>query len=128
MFPKGAEGARGALRHLLAGGVLAMLVDQKMNDGIAATLFGHRAMTASAGAALALRFRCKLLPAHAERLGPARLRIVVEAPLPLPDSGDRAADVTALTQAMNGCVERWIAARPAEWLWLHRRWPKELQT
>lgn len=126
MFPKGQEGARGALAHLRAGGVLAMLADQKMNDGIAATLFGHPAMTASAGAALALRFRCPLLPAHAERQGPARFRIIVEAPLTLPETGNRAADIAALTQAMNDCLERWIRARPDEWLWLHRRWPKEL--
>jgi KDO2-lipid IV(A) lauroyltransferase len=126
MFAKGAEGARGALGHLRAGGVLALLADQKMNDGIPATLFGHPAMTASAGAALALRFRCKLLPAHVERLGPAQFRIIVEPSLPLPDSGDRKADIAALTQAMNDCLERWIAGRPAEWLWLHRRWPKEV--
>jgi KDO2-lipid IV(A) lauroyltransferase len=125
MFPKGSEGARGALAHLRGGGVLAMLADQKMNDGIASTLFGHTAMSPSAGAALALRFRCKLIPAHAERLGPARFRIVVEAPMELPDTGDRTADVATVTQAMNDWLERWIRARPAEWLWLHRRWPKE---
>ncbi len=125
MFPKGSEGARRALAHLRGGGVLAMLADQKMNDGIAATLFGHTAMSPSAGAALALRFRCKLIPAHAERLGPARFRIVVERPMELPETGDRAADVAAVTQAMNDWLERWIRARPAEWLWLHRRWPKE---
>jgi KDO2-lipid IV(A) lauroyltransferase len=128
MFPKGADGARRSMAHLRAGGVLGMLTDQKMGDGIAVPLFGHPAMTASAGAALALRFHCKLLPAHAERLGPARYRVIVEPPMPLPDTGDRAADVLALTTAMNGCLERWIRARPAEWLWLHRRWPKELLT
>jgi KDO2-lipid IV(A) lauroyltransferase len=128
MFPKGADGARGVLAHLRGGGVLAMLADQKMNDGIAVPLFGHPAMTAPAGAALALRFRCKLLPAHAERLGPARFRVILEPPLPLPDTGDRAADVARLTAAMNLCLERWIRARPAEWLWLHRRWPKEVYT
>jgi len=126
MFPKGPEGARRALAHLRDGGRLAMLADQKMNDGIAAPLFGHPAMTASAGAALALRFRCQLLPAHVERLGPARLRIVVEPPLPLPATGDRTADIAALTTAMNACLERWIRARPENWLWLHRRWPKDL--
>ena len=125
LFPKGARGARDALAYLRKGGKLGLLMDQKMNDGIAAPLFGHAAMTPSAGAALALRFGCKLLPAHVERLGPARFRIVVEKPLALPDTGDRAADVLALTTAMNACLERWIRARPAEWLWLHRRWPKD---
>lgn len=125
LFPKGAEGARASLAHLRAGGALALLADQKMNDGIEAPFFGHPAMTPSAAAALALRFRCPLLPAHAERLGPAHLRVVVEAPLKLPDSGDRAADILALTEAINRRLEDWIRARPAEWLWLHRRWPKD---
>ncbi len=124
-FPKGAAGARGILGHLRAGGRVAMLVDQKMNDGIAAPFFGHPAMTAPSAAALALRFRCPLVLAHAERLGPARFRVVCEAPLDLPDSGDRQADIAALTATLNGALERWIRARPGEWLWLHRRWPKQ---
>jgi KDO2-lipid IV(A) lauroyltransferase len=124
-FPKGARGARAALQHLSRGGLLGMLVDQKMNDGISVPFFGRPAMTAPAAAAYALRFRCPLLPAHAERLGPARLRVIIGAPLPLPDTGDRQADIATLTAEMNRHIEGWIRARPGEWLWLHRRWPKE---
>ncbi len=125
MFAKGAAGARGVLRHLAGGGHLAMLMDQKMNDGIAARFFGRTAMTAPALASLALRYRCRVIPAYVQRLGPARFRVVVEPPLRLPDSGDARTDVLALTQAVNDVLERWIAARPESWLWLHRRWPRE---
>lgn len=126
MLPKGAAGARETLAHLRRGGVVGMLMDQKMNDGIPALLFGRAAMTAPALAHLALRFRCPVIPARAERLGPARFRIVVEKPLALPDTGDRHADIAALTQAVNDTLERWIRARPGEWLWLHRRFDKAL--
>ncbi len=126
MLPKGASGARGAIAHLARGGFIAMLADQKMNDGIEVPLFGHPAMTAPAVAALALRFRCPVIPAHTERLGPARIRVIVEPPLELPDSGDRGADIAALTRAVNACLERWIRARPEGWLWLHRRFAKEI--
>jgi KDO2-lipid IV(A) lauroyltransferase len=51
---------------------------------------------------------------------------VVEAPLALPDSGDRQADIAALTQQINDVLERWIRARPESWLWVHRRWPKDV--
>ncbi|MGH6976035.1 MAG: lauroyl acyltransferase, partial [Stellaceae bacterium] len=37
---KGADGGRDLLRHLQGGGHVAMLVDQKMNDGIAVPFFG----------------------------------------------------------------------------------------
>lgn len=124
LFAKGAGGARQAMAHLRAGGLLAMLVDQKLNDGIESRFFGRPAMTAPAAASFALHFRCPLIPAVARRVGPARLRLEVEPPLVLPDSGDRRADVAALTQSVNDVLERWIRADPAAWLWLHRRWPK----
>jgi len=126
LFPKGAKGARQALMHLGRGGFLAMLVDQKLNDGIEARFFGMPAMTAPAVASFALHFRCPVVPALAERIGPARLRLVIEPPLALPESGNRAQDVQALTQQVNDVLERWIRARPDSWLWLHRRWPKEV--
>lgn len=125
MFPKGAAGARGALAHMAKGGFLGMLMDQKMNDGIAVRFFGRPAMTAPALAALALRFRCPVIPGHVERVGPARFRLICEPPIPLPDSGDRAEDIRRLTQAVNDHLERWIRERPDSWLWLHRRWPRE---
>lgn len=126
LFPKGAEGARATLAHLKRGGPLGMLLDQKMNDGIEARLFGQAAMTAPALAQLALRYRSPIIPGRAMRIGPARYRFEAEAPLPMPDSGNRAADTAALTQAVNDTLERWIRERPAEWLLFHRRFDKAL--
>ncbi len=128
MFAKGAAGARAALAHVNRGGYLGMLMDQKMNDGVPARFFGRDAMTAPALAALALRLRCPVIPGHVERVGPARFRLVCEAPMELPNSGDRQADIAAVTQRVNDWLETWIRARPEEWLWLHRRWGKELYT
>jgi Kdo2-lipid IVA lauroyltransferase/acyltransferase len=123
MFPKGAAGGRAALAHMARGGFLGMLMDQKLNDGIAVDFFGRPAMTAPALAALALRFRCPVIPGHAQRIAPARLRFVVDPPLELPNTGDREADIATLTREVNVTLERWIRARPESWLWLHRRWP-----
>jgi hypothetical protein len=44
--PKGAAGGRTLLRHFPSGGQIAMLVDQKQNDGIPVPFFGAPAMTA----------------------------------------------------------------------------------
>jgi KDO2-lipid IV(A) lauroyltransferase len=124
MFPKGAHGARLALSHVIAGGSLGLLVDQKMNDGIAVPFFGRPAMTAPAAAQFALRFGLPLVPIRVQRLGPARVRMIVEPALDVPLSGQRQADVLALATAMNEAVERWVRADPCAWLWLHKRWPK----
>lgn len=126
LFAKGASGARQALMHLRQGGFLGILVDQKMNDGVEARFFGRPTMTAPALAALALRLQCPVIPAHVQRTGPARFRVIVEPPIPLPDTGNKQVDVLALTQAVNDRLELWIRAAPGTWLWLHRRWNKDL--
>jgi len=53
----------------------------------------------------------------------ARFRLVCEPPLPVPRTADAHADVLALMTAVNATIERWIRARPEQWLWVHRRWP-----
>jgi len=122
-IPKGAQGARKILGAIKAGQSLCMLVDQKMNDGIAVPFFGRDAMTAPAIAELALRYDCAVLPARVERLPGSRFQVTVFPPHDLPASGDKAADVLALMTQINHTLEGWIRARPGHWFWLHRRWP-----
>jgi KDO2-lipid IV(A) lauroyltransferase len=126
LFPKGARGARMAMKHLGAGHSMGILVDQKMNEGLALPFFGQPAMTPTGPAELALRFGCVVVPCRTQRIGPCRYRVVFEAPLPLPDTGDRAADVRSLALMMNQTLERWLREQPGEWLWLHRRFPREV--
>lgn len=123
LAPKGREGARRLLALAKARSHIGMLVDQKLNEGIAAPFFGRPAMTAPALAQLALRFDLPVAPVRCERLEGARLRLTIYPPLDLPRSGEREADVRALMTAVNATLESWIRARPEQWLWLHRRWP-----
>jgi KDO2-lipid IV(A) lauroyltransferase len=122
-IPKGAIASRRALTALRRGAHLTLLVDQKLNDGIPVPFFGRDAMTAPALALLALHFDCAVLPARIERLRGAHFRLTLEPPLPLPKSGERAADVAALMAAVNRTLEAWIRDRPEQWFWLHSRWP-----
>lgn len=121
--PKGATGARTLLGAVRRGEHLALLADQKMNDGIPVEFFGRPAMTAPAIAALALKFDLAVVPARVERLPGERFRVVVSEPMAHPATGDAKADVAALLRAINATFEDWIRARPDHWLWLHRRWP-----
>ena len=123
LYPKGSEGAKQVLRAMRRGDHMAMLVDQKMNDGIAVPFLGIEAMTASAIAELAFRFDCPVVPARVERLKGARFRVTFEAPLEKPATGDRREDVKLLMTAINARLSAWIAERPEQWLWVHNRWP-----
>jgi KDO2-lipid IV(A) lauroyltransferase len=123
LIPKGAVASRRAVAALRRGGHLSMLVDQKLNDGIAVPFFGRDAMTAPALALFALRYDCDVLPVRIERIQGARFRLTVHPPLALPKSGDRDADILGLTTEVNRTLEGWIREQPEQWFWLHRRWP-----
>ena len=125
-IPKGAKGARVALRALSQGGHLGMLVDQKMNDGIAAPFFGHDAMSAPAVAQFALKFKCPVIPVRVERLQGPNFCITCYPPLKITPSGNKQADILEITTKVNLVLEGWIRERPAQWLWLHNRWPANL--
>ncbi|HTJ89239.1 MAG TPA: lauroyl acyltransferase [Acidocella sp.] len=124
MFPKGNTGARQAYAHMMRGESLGLLMDQKLDNGISVPFFGRPAMTGPALASFALKFRCPVFPSRALRVGPARLHVIFEPPMALPDSGDKERDVLTMTTDMNNILERWIRETPGAWLWLHRRWPK----
>lgn len=126
MFPKGGTGARQAYSHMMRGGRLGLMVDQKLDNGIAVPFFGVPAMTAPAMASFAIRFRCPVIPCYSVRVGPARLHVIFEPAMTIPDTGNKDADVLTLTTAMNAVLERWIREKPGAWLWLHKRWPREI--
>jgi len=125
LVPKGAAGARGLIAALKAKHHLGLLVDQKLNDGIAVPFFGIDAMTAPAQVQLARRFGVPMIPVHCERLKGGRCRIIVEPPLELSE-GDSREEITRETmRRVNAHMEGWIRAHPDQWLWLHNRWPPE---
>lgn len=129
LIAKGAPGARALMAAMKAGSHVVMLVDQKMNDGIPVPFFGRDAMTAPALAQLALRFDAPVVPVRAIRLRDARgnfqarFRVEISPPLDPVLTGERQADVAALMGQVNRIIEDWVREDPAQWLWLHKRWP-----
>ena len=121
---KGAQGTRRIFSLLRAGKAILILVDQKTNEGLPAPFFGRDAMTTPAPAALALKLNCIILPTSNERLGGARFRMTVHPPVEFAPSGDHDQDVHQLTIKITERIEEMVRARPSQWLWIHRRWPK----
>lgn len=119
---KGAQGTRRIFTLLRRGKSIFLLVDQKTYEGVPAPFFGRDAMTTAAPASLALKLGSILLPASAERLDGARFRVTIYPPLEFEPSGDFDRDVLALTAKINAAIEAMVRERPAQWLWVHRRW------
>ncbi len=123
LIPKGAPGAKRAFSLLKKGQSLGILVDQKLNDGIAVPFFGRDAMTGTALAEFALRFDAPMVPIQCIRENGANFRLIFHPPLEVEKTGERKKDVAAIMLRVNTILEGWIRENPGQWLWLHRRWP-----
>ncbi len=120
---KGDDGAREILAVLRRNGAVGILIDQKLTEGIPVPFFGQDARTAPVVAAFAQRLDCDVYPLRVERLDEGRLRVTFYPAMTLPPpSGDRDADMKALMAEMNSQLESWIREKPADWLWIHKRW------
>lgn len=124
LTPKGA-GTRELMRALSGGQSIALMNDQKFNQGLAVPFFGYDAMTAPGPTRLAMKYGCDLLPMSVLRTGPGRYRVTVFEPF-APETGpDEAAAIRATVLKINQFVETRILESPDQWFWMHNRWPKE---
>jgi len=116
MFARGRRGMAEMVRFLRGGGILGLLIDQRMQQGAKLSFFGHEALTALSAAELALKYDALLLPVYAIRQeNGLDFDILVEAPI-TPGAPE------AMTQALNDSLEALVRTHPGQWLWIHRRW------
>jgi len=129
LIAKGAAGARELIKAMKQNSHVVMLVDQKMNDGLPVPFFGRDAMTAPALAQIAQRFDAPIVPVKVTRLRNekgqfcAQLRVDVSPPFWVEKDGDKHTEIAKTMVKVNGIIEDWVKEDPAQWLWLHKRWP-----
>ncbi|MCC5975549.1 MAG: lysophospholipid acyltransferase family protein [Rubellimicrobium sp.] len=118
IIPTGARGTADLVRHLRAGGFVAILLDEKYADGEPLSFLGLPAQTSLAAARLALRYDVPMVPAYGTRTGDgSTFDVEFEAPIP-------PGDPVTMTQAANDSLEARVRERPEQWYWLLRRWDR----
>lgn len=118
ILDRGRDGSRAMMRLLGGGGLMLVLLDQRLGDGATLPFLGQPAATNLAAAALARRLGTPMLTARALRL-PDGLDFDIRFEPALPQ-GD---DVETML-AYHARVAAWVEAAPAQWFWLHRRWKR----
>lgn len=121
MFPRDRHGFAQMVRHLRAGKLLALLIDQHMSKGARLSFFGQPANTAVSAAQLALKYDALLVPIYAVRKADG-LGFAIEVEPPVPHSDEK-----TMTQALNDSLEAQVRRHPEQWLWTHRRWKALVQ-
>ena len=123
-YPKSSRGTRELVKAVKDGEHVAILFDQKYRQGVSVPFFGYDAKTSPAFADLGLKFKCPVIPGQIIRDSGAHFRLVFYPPLPIHDQDGRPREAQAIVKDAQKLLEQWIADHPSQWLWLHRRWPK----
>ena len=120
--PKG-DGTRDLMAGMKRGDSIALLVDQKYNQGPEVEFFGQPVNASPGAARLALKFGTVMQPLSVVRLPGARFRVTAHEPITVHETEDKAAAVLAGIQAANRFVEDRVREVPEDWFWVHKRWP-----
>jgi KDO2-lipid IV(A) lauroyltransferase len=116
IFARGRKGLAEMVTYLKQGGMLGILVDQYVHRGTPLTFMGHRALTATSAADLALKYDALLVPVYGIRQKDGiSFELAIEDPIPKTTPAE-------MTQAVNTSLERQVMAHPEQWFWIHRRW------
>jgi KDO2-lipid IV(A) lauroyltransferase len=106
---------------------VALMNDQKFNGGIAAPLFGVMAHTAPGPSTFALRFGTRSAADERAAQGQGPLpRRRARSDRPAQDRRPHGRHRDRRRMRINAFMEERIRERPAEWFWVHKRWPNEL--
>lgn len=121
-YPKARESAKLLLTALKNKGFIAMLIDQKFNEGVEAPFFGKPAMTNPAYIQLAQRYKAPVVLVQCKRLKGANFELVPSPPLNLFDAEGKNIPLETVIAEAHVILESWIRETPEQWLWLHKRW------
>jgi len=122
LYPGGLQPASPATllrlaRHLRDGGSVCMLADHRDLKGIVVPFFGYPAPSPTLPALMALKYGLPVYAARVDRLDNVRFSVHIEK-----ITGSGTDDVTSLTAVIQSTFERWIRARPDQWVWFYNRW------
>jgi KDO2-lipid IV(A) lauroyltransferase len=111
-----------AIRHLKAGGCLAITCDRDIQGGgVPVPFFGVPAKVPTGAVELAARTGALLVPGYCRRSGDG-FDIYFEEPLALVDTGRPREDVRVNVRHLIERIEPWIRRDPGQWLPLGRIW------
>ena len=115
---KGTSGVRELLKLYKKGYSIALMLDQRVSEGIKSKFFNQDAFTTTIPAQFVKKFNCKIVPIYIERFNDINFDIKIEKPLEfLKDTSTE-----EITRDLNIWLERMILKNPSKWIWSHNRW------
>jgi len=96
----------------------ALMIDQRVSEGIRSNFFNNPALTTTIPAQLVKKFKIPVVPIYIERVNNLNFKITVSKPIHFAD-GD---SIEKVTDDLNKVLETMILNNPEQWIWSHNRW------
>ena len=96
----------------------ALMIDQRVSQGIRSDFFNQKALTTTIPAQLVKKFKIPIVPIFIERINNINFKIVVKNPIIF----DNEETTKTITDKLNLVLEKMISYKPELWIWSHNRW------
>ena len=115
---KGISGTKQLLSFFKKKTSIALMIDQRVSQGIKSNFFQHEAFTTTIPAQFVKKFKCKIVPIYIERTQGVNFTITIHDPLEYSSTES----IESITLSLNILLEKMILKNPEQWIWSHNRW------
>ena len=115
---KGMSGVRELIKLQKKNYSTALMIDQRVTEGIKSSFFNQDAFTTTIPAQLVKKFGIPVVPIYIERFDEIKFKITVYKPI----NFTKDSSVKIITDKLNKILEKMILKKPEQWIWSHNRW------
>ena len=115
---KGRSSMKSLVSLFKNGSSIALMIDQRVSEGIKAKFFSKDAYTTTIPAQFVKKYNCRVVPIYIERINGMNFNIQVSKPIKF-DQND---NILTITENLNRELEKMILLNPSKWIWTHNRW------
>ncbi len=115
---KGIGGLKDLLKLSNQGFSTALMIDQRVTEGIKSKFFNENAFTTTIPAQLVKKFKLPVVPIFIDRFDGTKFKISIQEPINFSHENS----VKDITDKLNNILEKMIIKNPNYWIWSHNRW------
>jgi len=115
---KGISGTKQLLKQFKNKTSIALMIDQRVSQGIKSHFFNEPAFTTTIPAQFVKKFNAKVVPIYIERTKENKFNLEIYEPLIF----NKTDSIEQITDELNQLLEKMILKNPDQWIWAHNRW------
>ena len=96
----------------------ALMIDQRVSEGILSKFFNYEALTTTVPAQLVKKFNIPVVPVYIDRIKGLNFKITIKKPIFF----SNLKSVKDITDELNLELEKMVIKKPENWIWSHNRW------